>query len=435
MRSLAFLVAPVLLADGIRKGRRSDSFSPYDNQPALGVEVCSEKQLQEILPKLQGCTFLTEFFDGMPSDGSCNQETMVCDQSVAAAIQRDYPGVKVLQQDAGAFFRSQAGVAQGYVAAAGNELSDDFYTEWRSYAAQMERVEAAVAGCCLGKGKATIEVVGQSHEGRDMKIVRFTGRGYQSGMPKVVLTFNLHAREWIAGHAGVYAVDKLVQKVNAEPDYLDGMEVVMMPMANPDGFIHSEGWSRFHRKNMNLNYTLCQSPAIWTAGVDLNRNFPFMWNQGGSSSIPCLDNYHGQEGGSEAETQVIMRVLQESPMSVMIDVHSFTQLVLSSWGYTTEDHPRKEEFAELGGKMKDAMEARHGAWFSEGPAAQTLYVASGTLTDYATSLGALGYCFELRPGSRLWSLLGFAPPASYILPSAEETFDGILVAIEHARAM
>jgi len=85
--------------------------------------------------------------------------------------------------------------------------------------------------------------------------------------------------------------------------------------------------------------------------------------------------------------------------------------------------------------MKDAMEARHGERFSEGPAAQTLYVASGTLTDYATSLGALGYCFELRPGSRLWSLLGFAPPASYILPSAEETFDGILVAIEHARAM
>merc|ERR1712228_970042 len=179
-----------------------------------------------------------------------------------------------------------------------------------------------------------------------------------------------------------------------------------MPMANPDGFIHSEGWSRFHRKNMNLNYTLCQSPAIWTAGVDLNRNFPFMWNQGGSSSIPCLDNYHGQEGGSEAETQVIMRVLQESPMSVMIDVHSFTQLVLSSWGYTTEDHPRKEEFAELGGKMKDAMEARHGAWFSEGPAAQTLYVASGTLTDYATSLGALGYCFELRPARQLHLAVG-----------------------------
>lgn len=267
-----------------------------------------------------------------------------------------------------------------------------------------------------------------------MKIVRFTGKGYVPGGPKVVLTFELHAREWITGMAGVYAVDKLVEKLSNSPDYLDGMEVVMMPMANPDGFIHSQGFSRFHRKNRNLNYSLCNGPAIWTAGVDLNRNFDVEWGSAGSTSFPCIDTYHGPEAASEPETRVISQLLQESSMTVMIDVHSFTQLVLWSPGWTTDSHPREAEFKALGDRMHAAIEARHGEWYTAGPIAQTLYSAAGTLTDYATKLGALGYCFELRPGSKLWSLVGFAPPASYILPSAEECFDGILVAIDHAKA-
>merc|ERR1719330_2183527 len=339
-------------------------------------------------------------------------------------LEREYPTqVKILHHDAGAYFRGIGGIAQAYVAAEGMELSEDFFSEWRTHDAMGARVEAAVAG---SNGIAKMEVYGKSLEGRDMKIVRFTGAGYRAGMPKVVLTFNLHAREWIAGMAGVYAVDKLIEKVKANPGYLDGVEVVMMPMANPDGFKHSEGLARFHRKNMNTNNSLC-------LGTDLNRNFPIAWAQGGSSSIPCLDNYHGREAGGEPETQVIMKVLQESKMTVMIDVHSFTQLILSSWGYTADPHPRAAEFAELGNKMLDAVAGKHDTDWTYGPVAQTLYVAAGALPDYATELGALGYCYELRPESKAWSLLGFAPPASYILPSAEEAFEGFLVAIDHAK--
>jgi len=290
------------------------------------------------------------------------------------------------------------------------------------------RVAAAIAA---SGGIAKEEIVGKSLEGRDMKIVRFTGAGYQSGMGKVVLTFNLHAREWITAMAGVYAVENLIKAVQSDSTFLDGIEVVMMPMANPDGFMHTETTKRFHRKNVNKNSSFC-------TGIDLNRNFPTGWDTCSSlqcgSNIPCMDTFKGPEAASEPETKVIMEVLKESKMTVMIDVHSFTQLILASWGYTDEPHPRAAEFAELGNAMKDAVAARHDTTWQYGTAPEILYKAVGTLTDYATSLGALGYCFELRPQSKVWSLLGFAPPASYILPSAEECFDGIKVAIEHAKA-
>lgn len=346
----------------------------------------------------------------------------MCGAEVASAVQQQYSGVEVLQRDAGAYFRAAGGFANSYVTTSGLELAEDFYSEWRNLEAMHGRVKAAVAA---SGGKAKIEVVGQSLEGRDMTIVRFTGKGYRAGMPKVVLTFTIHAREWIAGMAGVYAVEKLVEKVNADLAYLDGIEVVMMPMGNPDGFKYSETSARFHRKNMNSNNSRC-------LGTDLNRNFPIAWAQRGSSTRECADTYHGREAGGEPETQVIMRVLKETKPTVVIDVHSYTQLVLSSWAWTTDDHPRKDEFAALGGKMHDAIEAKHGKSFREGPAAQTLYSASGSLTDYATSLGALGFCFELRPQNPWWGG-GFAPPAREILPSAEETFEGILVAIDYAR--
>lgn len=434
MRTLAFVGASVLLAEGarrhdVKKNQGADCFSLYDGKPALGVKICSNEELEKVLRVGQACNFLTEFFDGMPADGSCIEDTMVCDLDVVPELLAAHPTkVKMIQEDAGAYFRSAAGKAQSYVAVAGQSFSDDFFAEWRTFDAMDARVAAAVAA---SGGIAKMEVAGQSLEGRDMKLVRFTGKGYVPGSgKKVVLTFNLHAREWITAMAGVYAVENLVQTVQSNPSYLDGVEVVMMPMANPDGFLYTENTYRFHRKNTNTNNSLC-------TGTDLNRNFPTGWDTCSGlqcgSSVPCLDTFKGREAGSEPETKVIMGVLQEAKMSVMIDVHSFTQLILASWGYKKEPHPRADEFEALGTKMRDAVAARHDTKWTYGLGPDILYAAVGTLTDYATSLGALGYCFELRPESKVWSLLGFAPPASYILPSAEECFDGIKVAIEHAK--
>merc|ERR1719203_2024637 len=103
-----------------------------------------------------------------------------------------------------------------------------------------------------------------------------TGTNYTSSKPKVVFYFNMHAREWISGMAGLYFVQEACSKVAADPTWLSGMEVVAIPMVNPDGFKFSTTQDRFWRKNRRNN------AGSSCMGVDLNRNWPKDW--GGSSS-------------------------------------------------------------------------------------------------------------------------------------------------------
>lgn len=59
------------------------------------------------------------------------------------------------------------------------------------------------------------------------------------------------------------------------------------------------------RKNRNKNGIISLCP-----GVDLNRNFNFKWNQGGTSNLTCSDIYAGSSGNSEPETKSLISALE-----------------------------------------------------------------------------------------------------------------------------
>merc|ERR1719461_78009 len=151
----------------------------------------------------------------------------------------------VVDKDAGAFWRGSSGTTVAFEGP--GAATSNFYSNWQGLDAQLAQVESLVAS---SGGIATIETAGQSLQGRAMKIVRFRGEGYSPGRPRIFVTFNIHAREWITGMSGVYAVENLIEKVRQNPSYLAGTEVVLMPMSNPDGFLHSTTSTRMHRKNM-----------------------------------------------------------------------------------------------------------------------------------------------------------------------------------------
>merc|ERR1719189_2086924 len=124
--------------------------------------------------------------------------------------------------------------------------------------------------------------------------------------------------------------------------------------------------------------------------------------------------------------------MREAPQTVYIDVHAFSQLVITSYGYTTATNPRSAEYRNIGGLIQSAIRSEGGYTWREGPIAQVLYAASGSTVDYADKFGALGICFELRPASSSGG--GFAPPARDILPGARESFAGVMAAIDYAKA-
>jgi len=220
-------------------------------------------------------------------------------------------------------------------------------------------------------------------------------------------------------------VEHLLKKAEEDIGYFDGTEVVIMAMANPDGFHYSTVSNRMHRKNMARN------PGSSCLGADLNRNFDAHWGQGGSSTNPCSDTYMGPSANSEPESKVIAKVMEEAPMTVYIDTHSYTELVLTSPAWTSSRSARHNEYRRIGGSIQESIRLTHGKRYTEGPVAEVLYTASGGTIDYADDRGALGICLELRPPRFFGG--GFAPPRSEILPGSEEAYQGILAAIEYAQ--
>merc|ERR550532_1017363 len=223
----------------------------------MRLEACTLAEAGGVISQIEslGCYVLDEDFT---YEKKCAGTEVICSKEAASTLERARVATMV-SPDAGAHYRNSSGVPAGF----DGELSaaSTFYTAWRDLEAQNAQVAALVQS---SGGLATLETVGQSLQGRDMKIVRFRGAGYTSGDTRIFVTYNMHAREWITGMSGVYMVEYLIQKLQQEPNYLDKTEVVLMPMANPDGFLYSSTNERYHRKNMRSGSCV---------GVDLNRNW------------------------------------------------------------------------------------------------------------------------------------------------------------------
>lgn len=118
-----------------------------------------------------------------------------------------------------------------------------------------------------------------------------------------------------------------------------GAGVVFIPMLNPDGVRHDQANSNLWRKNRNPASARPNEPL--SVGVDLNRNFDFLWNftekfdpsVSPASTNPASQAFYGTAPFSEPETRDMAWVYDEFPnIHWYIDVHSAAGTLLYSWG-------------------------------------------------------------------------------------------------------
>lgn len=118
-----------------------------------------------------------------------------------------------------------------------------------------------------------------------------------------------------------------------------GAGIVFIPMTNPDGVRHDQANSNLWRKNRNPKSSRPNEPL--SVGVDLNRNFDFVWNftkhfdpsVSPASTNPSSQAFYGTAPFSEAETKNIVWVYDQYPnIRWFIDVHSAAGTLLYSWG-------------------------------------------------------------------------------------------------------
>jgi len=266
------------------------------------------------------------------------------------------------------------------------------------------------------------KVGGVTDEGRNIVQVTISSGGSAN---KSVIFFdcNIHAREWVSGATCTWIVDQLANGYGSDPEItalVDQYDWKFVPITNPDGYDYTWTTDRLWRKNRVVN------PGSPCRGVDANRNFPAGWgDSAGASPLPCSETYWGAAAFSEKESSALRDLIMadRGRVKVAFSIHSYSQLWMSAYGYTTA---LPNNYGELLRVMKigvDALTATYGTQYSYGSSATTIYVATGVTVDYYFDYENVfhSYTIELRDTGRF----GFELPPNQILPTATETWNGI----------
>ncbi|KAI5638990.1 zinc carboxypeptidase domain-containing protein [Phthorimaea operculella] len=280
----------------------------------------------------------------------------------------------------------------------------------------------------------SLVVGGHSFEGRPIKYLKISSTKFQDhSKPVIFIQSLIHAREWITLPVTLYAIEKLVTHVQ-DQDLLRDMDWIILPIANPDGYVFTYSENRLWRKNRATGYMI----ADFCSGVDLNRNFDFEWSAY-SSKLVCSEVFHGKGPFSEPETAVIRNILRENldRMEMFLDIHSFGSMIL--YGYGSEMLPPNALSLHLTGQvMAAAIDNVKTSWnpdYIVGNTAAVLYQTSGSAQDYAQSVGVShSYTIEL-PGYRLGlgTGAGFLVDPKFIRQAGYETWEGIKVGARIAK--
>lgn len=239
--------------------------------------------------------------------------------------------------------------------------------------------------------------------------------------PEVLFIGCHHAREWIAVEVPFYLAKYLVENYDTDPlirSYVDNGEIWIVPMLNPDGHQYTIDVDRLWRKNRRNN-------GGGSYGVDLNRNYSYMWGGPGSSSDPRSDIYRGPAPFSEPETQAIRDLGLSHEFRAIMNYHSYGQSILYPWGYTYDPTPHDQLLRELSRDMADLIQDVHGKVYTP-MQSSSQYLTSGTTNDWAYGeLGTVSFTTELRPEG----FPGFILPEAEIIPTWEENKSAALYLI------
>ena len=239
-------------------------------------------------------------------------------------------------------------------------------------------------------------------DGYDLYALKITNKHIKTKKPPIVIDGGIHAREMTPPEVVLQYAYFLLENYNVEGDVswlVDYREIHIIPMMNPDGRKFAEQ-GYYWRKNTN-NIDGCLDFERW--GVDLNRNYPFKWGIGeGSSTDPCSQTFRGSGPESEPEIYNYLSYVRnvipdqrgiedtdaspDSAMGVYLNCHSYGNVILHPWGWTSF-YPPNIELVLIAEKM---------AILTGYDYRSSLYAVNGVARDWAYGeLGCASYTLEM----------------------------------------
>ena len=153
-----------------------------------------------------------------------------------------------------------------------------------------------------------------------------------AALPTMYVDGAHHGNEGMASEAAFLFLQDVLERSTADPAYLTGKRLVVTPIMNTDGHLQD------CRNNWN--------------GVDLNRNYPWMWGLYGTSdtrgSCPASGTYRGPSAGSEGETQDNMALMRSLNLYAYLSGHTGSNDIVLPWKtpYESPDHEYAKVIAD-----------------------------------------------------------------------------------------
>jgi len=237
-----------------------------------------------------------------------------------------------------------------------------------------------------------------------------------------------HAREPLSTEVAFYVLNHILNNYGTDPSItanVNSKEIWFIPIVNPDGqkIVLDQidvNWRKNIRDNDNNNQITFSGGWSYPDGVDPNRNYGWEFGGEGASSDPGELTYHGPSAFSESETAAMRDLLAARHFVAGITYHTYSELVLWPYGYTTgATTPDNTAVAALGTAMGNSIPKLGGGTYTPQPS-WALYPASGITDDYAYGKhGIFSYTIELATQ--------FIPPASQVTPICQANLQAALI--------
>lgn len=257
--------------------------------------------------------------------------------------------------------------------------------------------------------------IGTSIEGRTIWAAKISDNpNINENEPTAGFDALVHAREPQSMATQMYYMWYLLENYGTDPEatYLvNNREMFFVPCFNPDGYEYNRqtdpNGGGMWRKNRRNNGNGCY-------GIDLNRNFGYMWGYDniGSSPDPCDETYRGASSFSEPEPQAIRDFAILNNYGTHFNMHTYGGYILYPWGYINAETPDSLTFREFAALLTSF------SGYTFGSGGQLLgYNSNGSIRDWMygeLTLKNKTYGYTIEIGDDFW------PQQNEIYPIAQQ---------------
>ncbi|XP_052817714.1 carboxypeptidase B-like [Mya arenaria] len=397
----------------------------YDGYLVFKIKPEAEGQVEKL------CELLKDMRLDVWKEGGIGQETHVMVnpellEKFLHKMQKNDLQADIMISDVGALERAERKAMEQ-----GSESASFDYSTYHSLAEIEAWMTDFAANAPSGIDVTKIKI-GESFQGRDLSLLKVE-RNPSATKPNIIMIFGSHGREWISPATALNFLNYLVSEASALNTYCWHI----VPVSNPDSYYRTtdaagEEKDRLWRKTVSSHsITVNNGTKTLTCseGVDFDRNFERMWVGYDEKAGPDCSSqtFSGLEPWSETEVQAIRDYVISTNVAAFVDIHSYGEMVLLPYAYTTTRVPHFDELMELGTISASAIESIDGNTYAVGQIPDLLAKAHGLAIDWTCKDEHIlfSFAYALRDKGEF----GFLLPRDQIQIAGEEFIAGVMAMV------